>query len=84
MDSILNKLNGDALLTIQAMKGITTLSIGGKTITIPATQQLDVDLLSSQPVGVSDTYHENEPSIAVRPNNPSFVAAVMHYLGTPS
>jgi len=83
VDSILDKLSGDALLTIQAMRGVTTFSIGGKTITIPPAQQLDVGLLSSQPVGVSDTYHENEPSIAVRPNNPSFVVAFMHYLGTP-
>lgn len=83
VDSILDKLSGDALFTIQMMRGVSQFSLGGKTITLPSAQQLDFSLLSNQPVGVSDDYHENEPSIAVRPNNPSFVVAAMHYLGTP-
>nr|BAJ49348.1 hypothetical protein HGMM_F01D06C15 [Candidatus Caldarchaeum subterraneum] len=83
VDTILDKLSGDALFTIQAMRGVSQFSLGGKTITLPSAQQLDFSLLSNQPVGVSG-YSENEPSIAVRPNNPSFVVAAMHYYGTPN
>ncbi|MCS7137647.1 MAG: hypothetical protein NZ941_04670, partial [Candidatus Caldarchaeum sp.] len=33
VDSILDKLSGGALLTVQAMRGVTEFSLAGKTIT---------------------------------------------------
>jgi hypothetical protein len=82
----ISRMSGRVMLMMAKRHGIT--QIQGKDISIPSVPPSKEDrihlLLADRPVGADPFIHENEPSIAVKPNNPNFLVAASHLLGNPS
>lgn len=84
-EQIISRMSGFAMLKLAEKQGI--VSIENKDLTgalSPSKGGPSPIALADRPVGTDPTIHENEPSIAVKPNNANTVVAASHLIGDPS
>ena len=79
-EGLLARMSGNVMLLLAKKHGLTTIQ--GKNIpeeAAPSRPSISPKALSDSPVGTDPSVQNNEPSIAVRPNNQNIVVVASHY-----